>query len=290
MGNVFYYLTLPVFYLLSVLPFRLLYIVSDGLYVILYYIIGYRKKVVTDNMRRSFPEKSGAEIKALRKQFYHYFCDLTLETFKTLTISPEKMLKRCSWDPSAKKIFDDLAAAGKSCVIVMGHKGNWEWAGNTFSLSSKHQLYVIYHPLANKKFNDLICGMRQRFGTKLIPMKETFRDMMNNKDHLTATAFIADQSPNPKNAHWMTFLNQDTPVFFGTERISKKVKYPIVFVSVKRLKRGYYTLKAEILATPPYDLTEGTITELHTKKLEADILEQPETWLWTHKRWKYKRP
>jgi KDO2-lipid IV(A) lauroyltransferase len=171
----------------------------------------------------------------------------------------------------------------------MGHKGNWEWAGNTFSLCCKHQLYVIYHPLANKYFNGLICKMRKRFGTKLIPMKDTFRDMIKNKNELTATAFIADQSPNPAKAHWMEFLNQDTPVFMGAEKIAQKIKYPIVFVSVKKLTRGYYTLIAELLQTPPYTGAEGDITETHTRKLEADILAQPETWLWTHKRWKHKR-
>ena len=171
----------------------------------------------------------------------------------------------------------------------MGHKGNWEWAGNTFSLCCKHQLYVIYHPLANKYFNGLICKMRERFGTKLIPMKDTFRDMIKNRDELNATAFIADQSPNPAKAHWMNFLNQDTPVFMGTEKIAQKIKYPIVFVSVKKLTRGYYTLMAELLQTPPYVGAEGDITEIHTRKLETDIIAQPETWLWTHKRWKHKR-
>lgn len=120
-------------------------------------------------------------------------------------------------------------------------------------------------------------------------MKDTFRDMIKNINELNATAFIADQSPNPANAHWMNFLNQDTPVFMGTEKIAKKIKYPIVFVSVKKLTRGYYTFMADLLQTPPYVGSEGDITETHTRKLEADIIAQPETWLWTHKRWKHKR-
>ncbi|CAN5459816.1 lysophospholipid acyltransferase family protein [soil metagenome] len=289
MSALIYYLTLPFIYLLSVLPFRLLYIISDGLYLFLYYIVGYRKAVVHANLTNSFPQKTPAEILMLEKKFFRYFCDLLLETFKTLSISPEKMLQRCSMDPAAAALFNDLAEENKSIIIVMGHNGNWEWAGNTFSLCCKHQLYVIYHPLANKYFNGLICRMRERFGTRLIPMKETFRDIVKNRSQLTATAFIADQSPNPTTAHWMNFLQQDTPVFMGTEKIAKKVKYPIVFVSVKRLTRGYYTLTAELLQLPPNADAEGTITELHTKKLEADILSQPETWLWAHKRWKHKR-
>ena len=120
-------------------------------------------------------------------------------------------------------------------------------------------------------------------------MKHTFREMINNRSALTATAFIADQSPNPVSAHWMNFLNQETAVFLGTEKIAQKLKYPIVYVSVKRLTRGYYTVMAELLQSPPYIGNEGNITEIHTKRLEADIIAQPETWLWVHKRWKHKR-
>jgi Kdo2-lipid IVA lauroyltransferase/acyltransferase len=289
LSAIIYYLSLPFIYLVSILPFPLLYLLSDGFYGLLYYVIGYRKKVVFANLKNSFPEKTTAELTALQKKFYRYFCDLFLETFKTLTISKKKMLQHCSLDPAADALFKRLAQENKSVIVVMGHKGNWEWAGNTFSLCCKHQLYVIYHPLENKYFNQLICGMRQRFGTKLITMKDTYRDMVKNRNELNATAFIADQSPNPSNAHWMNFLHQDTAVFMGTEKIAQKIKYPIVFVSVKRLTRGYYTLLAELLQAPPYVGGEGDITEMHTRKLEADIIVQPETWLWVHKRWKHKR-
>ena len=199
------------------------------------------------------------------------------------------MLQHCGIDREAETLFKQLATENKNIIIVMGHHGNWEWAGNTFSLCCKHQLYVIYHPLSNRYFNGLICKMRERFGTRLITMKDTFRDMIKNQPELNATAFIADQSPNPARAHWMNFLNQDTAVFMGTEKIAQKIKYPIVFVSVKKIKRGYYTLMAELLDSPPYDTKEGGITEKHTRKLESDIIKQPETWLWTHKRWKHKR-
>ena len=289
MAAIIYYLTLPFIYLLSLLPFRILYLISDGLYLLLYYVICYRKKIVHANLKNSFPEKTVAEIKALEKKFYKYYCDLLLETFKTLTISQKKMLQHCRLDPEAESLFKQLAAENKSIIIVMGHKGNWEWAGNTFSICCQHQLYVIYHPLTNKYFNGLICKMRERFGTRLIPMKDTFRDILKNRNELNATAFIADQSPNPATAHWMNFLHQDTPVFMGTEKIAQKIKYPIVFVSVKKLTRGYYILLAEQLQMPPYAGQDGNITEKHTRKLEADILAQPETWLWTHKRWKHKR-
>jgi KDO2-lipid IV(A) lauroyltransferase len=284
-----YYLTLPFIYLLSLLPFPILYFLSDGIYLLVFYVIGYRKEVVLENLKKSFPEKTDAEITILCKKFYRYFCDLFLEILKTLTISPSKMLKHCSLDPAAAKLFNQFAQENKSIIIVMGHHGNWEWAGNTFSICCKHQLYVIYHPIANERFNRLICKMRTRFGTRLIAMKNTFRDMVQHRNELTATAFIADQTPSADKAYWMDFLNQDTPIFLGTEKIGQKMKYPIVFVSVKKVKRGYYTITADILNLPPAFAADGQITEAHTKKLEAEIMQQPETWLWSHRRWKHKR-
>ncbi|MFT3827130.1 MAG: lysophospholipid acyltransferase family protein [Chitinophagaceae bacterium] len=289
MSAIFYYLALPFLYLLAILPFRALYFLSDCFYVVIYYILGYRKKIVIANLRNSFPEKSDAELKKIRKEFYHYFCDLFLETFKTLTISKESMLKHCSLDSEALQLFEELAAKNASIIIVMGHKGNWEWAGNSFSICCKHQLYVIYHPLSNKYFNNFLYKMRSVFGTKLIAMKDTFRDMVKNRNELNATAFIADQTPTPDKAFWMDFLNQDTPVFTGTEKIALKMQYPVVYVSVKRIKRGYYTVGATLLKMPPFTNKEGEITAAHTTRLEQDIKEQPATWLWTHRRWKHKR-
>ncbi|MBS1566077.1 MAG: lysophospholipid acyltransferase family protein [Bacteroidetes bacterium] len=280
---------MPFLYLLSILPFRVLYFISDIFYFFLYHVIGYRRKVVMANLKNSFPEKSDKELRALCGSFYRYFCDLFLETFKTLTISRRSMLRHCSMDPGAAKLFEGFAAQNQNVIIVMGHKGNWEWAGNTFSLCCRHQLYVIYHPLSNPWFNKLIVKMRTRFGTKLIVMQDTFRDMVRHREHLNATAFIADQAPSPEKAWWMSFLNQDTPVFMGTEKIALKMKYPIVYVSVKKIKRGYYTLTADLLKIPPYTTSEGEITTAHTQRLENDIIGQPETWLWTHRRWKHKR-
>jgi len=288
--TIVYYLLLPLIYALSLLPFPLLYLLSDGVYALLYYGIGYRKKVVMQNLRNAFPDKSEAELKRICKDFYHYLCDLFLETFKTLTISKASMVKHCSFTPETVALFNQLAAEKKSVILVMGHKGNWEWAGNTFSILCQQQLYVIYHPLANKHFNGLMYRMRTRFGTKLIAMQDTFRQIVQNRGEVNATAFIADQAPQPDTAHWLRFLHQDTPVFKGTEKIAQKMNYPVVYVTVQRLKRGYYTVSAEILTATPSDEKDGNITVAHTRKLEEDIVSQPATWLWSHKRWKHKRP
>jgi len=289
MKAVSYYITLPFLYLISLLPFPVFYLFSDFIFFLLYHVFGYRKQVVYDNLRNSFPEKTDAEIKQIRKRFYKYLCDLTLETFKTLTISKAEASRRCSITPESVEIFDRFYREQKSVIIVMGHFGNWEWAGNTFSLNCQHQLYVIYHPLTNKYFDDLIYRMRTRFGTKLIPMRDTYRDMVKFKDELNATAFIADQTPSPDNAYWTTFLNQDTPVFRGTEMIARKVNYPVVYASVKRKRRGYYEITAETLFENPRSTKDGEISEAHTRKLEQEIIAQPEIWLWSHKRWKHKR-
>jgi KDO2-lipid IV(A) lauroyltransferase len=285
-----YYLLLPLIYALSLLPFRVLYLLSDGVYVLLYYVLGYRKKVVLRNLRNSFPGKDEAEINRICKNFYHYLCDLFLETFKTLTISKTAMVKHCRFTPATLALFRQMNEEKKSVVLVMGHKGNWEWAGNTFSILCPQQLYVIYHPLANKYFNGLMYRMRTRFGTRLIAMQDTFRDMVQNRNEVNATAFIADQAPQPKTAQWLNFLHQDTPVFKGTEKIAQKLNYPVIYVTVQREKRGYYTVSAALLTATPATEKDGEITAAHTRKLEEDIVAQPATWLWSHKRWKHARP
>ncbi len=284
-----YYICLPFIYLLAILPFPLLYFFSDGVYVLIYHVLRYRRKTVRENLVKSFPDKLPEEIKEIEVRFYRYFCDLFLETFKTLTISKENMVKHFEIAPEAMSIFNQLAEENQSCMVVMGHFGNWEWSGNSFSICCRHQLYVIYHPLANKYFNGLTYRMRTRFGTRLIPMKNTLREMLKNREKLTATAFIADQSPLPDNAYWMNFMNQDTPVFLGIEKIALKIRYPIIYITIRRVKRGYYKAYAQRIELPSQQQKAGIITEIHTKKLEDDIRSQPENWLWTHRRWKHER-
>jgi KDO2-lipid IV(A) lauroyltransferase len=266
-----------------------LYLVSDGMYVLLYYVIGYRKKVVLENLTGAFPGKGKEEKEQLRKDFYKYFCDLLLETFKTLTISRKNMLRHCSMDEKSKVLLNRFAREGESVLLVLGHHGNWEWAGNAFSLSCEHQLYVIYHPLSNPYFDRLMYRMRTRFGTRLIAMEDTYKEMVKHKGELTATAFIADQTPQPASAHWMQFLHQDTPVFLGTEKIATKMKRTVLYVSVKKQKRGYYHLVIDENIMDPQAFKAGELTEAHTRRLEREIKQQPETWLWTHRRWKHKR-
>jgi Kdo2-lipid IVA lauroyltransferase/acyltransferase len=288
MNALIYYISFPIIYLISLLPFRMLYVISDGLYFVIYSLFSYRKKVVMTNLKNSFPEKSAQEMEDICQKFYRYFCDFILETIKTLTISPESVKKHVSFKDTS--IFQHFYEQKQSVILVMGHYGNWELAGARFALEPYHQLYVIYHPLSNKYFDKLVYHMRTRLGNKLYAMNDTLRGMIRDKDKVTTTAFIADQTPAPKGAYWTTFLNQETPVFTGTAKIARKLGYPIIYASVKRPKRGFYSIEIEVLVENPSEMEENEISEMHTKRLEKDIFENPEIWLWTHRRWKHKKP
>ncbi len=287
MNAAIYYLSLPFIYAISILPFWWLYRLSDFLFLILFHVFGYRKKVVFENLTKSFPEKSEQELRTIQRKFYRYFCDLVLETLKSITISRSSLAKRVQFNGS--EIFEEYYKNGQSVIIAMGHFGNWELGGARFAIEPFHQLFVIYHPLQNKYFDKLVYRMRTRLGNGLYAMKDSLRGIIGDRNKLTATAFIADQTPSPKGAHWMQFLNQDTPVFTGTGKISKKMQYPVVYIGIHRVKRGYYEMRAEKLVEKPEEQTETYIIEAFTKRLEEDIAKQPEIWLWTHRRWKHKR-
>ena len=245
MSTLIFYLALPFIYLISLLPFWLMYRLSDFFFVVLYYGLSYRKKVVLTNLRNSFPEKSEQEIQAIARRFYRYFCDLILETLKSLTISPQQVKKRLTFE--GLEVLAQYYEKKQSVILILGHLGNWELAGARFAVEPIHQLFVIYRPLKNKYFDRLVYHMRTRLGNKLYPMKGTFKGMVGNRKEVTATAFIADQTPSPDNAFWLNFLHQDTPVFLGTERIAQKFNYPIIYTSVKRPKRGHYRRNGTII-------------------------------------------
>lgn len=289
-----YYLAYPLLYLVSLLPFPLLYALSDLVNGLLFGIVGYRKKVVLANLRNAFPEKKEEEIQAIARKFYRYFCDLVLETIKSMTISHKELNKRFLVTSESLEPFRHFAERGQSVLVVMGHHGNWEWGGNSFGLHSPHQLYAIFRPLHNQQFNNLITRIRTRFNTRLITDRDVIGALRAQKreGELSATAFLADQTPSSKNVYWTRFLNQDTAVFWGTERAAISLNLPIIYADIKRIKRGYYTVDNRILVTDPqvYKEQEGAITELHTRALETDIIAQPETWLWTHRRWKRTKP
>jgi KDO2-lipid IV(A) lauroyltransferase len=266
----------------------MLYGLSDFVFLFIFHVFGYRRKVVMSNLQNAFPDKSNKELKIIERKFYRYFCDLILETVKSLTISRSALQKRLSF--ASVELFEKYFSQKQSIVIAMGHFGNWELGGARFAIEPLHQLFVIYHPLKDKNFDGLVYKMRTRLGNGLYAMKDTLRGMIRDRDKITATAFIADQTPSPKGAHWMQFMNQDTPVFIGTGKIAKKMNYPVVYVSIRRKDRGYYEITLEDLVADPSMVSAEEIVERFTQRLETDIREMPEYWLWTHKRWKHKRP
>ena len=283
-----YYIALPLLYGIAWLPMPLLYLLSDGVFVLLFHVGRYRRGVVRTNLRNSFPEKSPAELVSIEHDFYRFFCDLVLETLKTLTLSPTQVKKLVRTE--GEGVLRKYAERHQSIIVVMGHWGNWELGGARFSQIGLHQLFVIYHPLQNKYFDGLVYHMRTRLGNKLYAMAETTKSMLRDRDQLTATAFIADQTPPPERAYWTTFLNQNTPVFQGTEKIARKLGYPVVYVGIDRPRRGEYVMRFEDLVPEPAATTDGGITIAHTQRLEQDIRRQPHLWLWTHRRWKHRRP
>lgn len=279
-----YYLLYPFIYLVALLPFRALYGFSDVLYHVLR-ISGYRKKIILQNLSRSFPDKSLTEIDALCKAYYHYLCDLTLETLKTLRMDEAESRKHCTFHNTAW--LDKMRNERKSFIIIMGHYGNWEWAGPGFTLATGYPLVVIYRPLSNPYFERMTTRMRTRFGTRITPVNLTLRDMVANRQHLTATAFVADQTAPKDKAYWMTFLNQNTAVFTGAERLAVKFNYPVVYMNVKRIKRGYYDVFPEMLFSNPQETAENEISHAFMKRLEQEIMLDPIPWLWSHRRWKH---
>lgn len=283
-----FYLIYPWIYLIASLPFPALYRVSDFFYHLLW-LSGYRKTVVLQNLRNSFPEKSEKEIEGIARNYFRYLCDLTFETLKTLKMTETENRERCHFHNT--DWLDQFYKEKKSFIIVMGHYGNWEWAGPCFTLNTNFQLIVIYRPLKNIYFEKMLSGMRTKFGTRITATKNTLRDMVANRKNITATAFIADQTANiPENAYWTNFLNQDTAVFVGPEKLATKFNYPVVYMNVKRIRRGYYEIIPELLFAHSNETAENEISETFTKRLEQEILRDPVIWLWSHKRWKHKRP
>lgn len=283
---------IPLLYFISILPFWILYGISNTFYVLVYHIIGYRKKVVTENLKRSFPEKSGQEITKISRQFYLHFCDVIFETIKLLTISKAEFKKRCAIDDASAKTFNYFFDRNQTIVGVMGHCGNWEWGAIAHQVYFTRMITGVYHPLSNKNFDTFMLDLRSRFGGDIVPMHNLYKRLITLKqqDISTTIGLIADQTPPPESAYWTTFLNQDTPVFNGPEKLAKKFNNPVVYLNIVKIKRGYYSLSTTLLTENPKDLPDGAISELHTRHLEKNIQKQPYTWLWSHRRWKHKRP
>jgi len=282
-----YYISLPIIYFVAALPFPLLYIISDLLFILMFYVFGYRKQITTINLRNAFPDKTDSEIRTLMIGFYRHLCDMILETFKLLTIRRSELLKRCRI--TNYELYFDILSGQRSIIVALGHQGNWEWLGAATATRGDGPLQVIYKPLSNPYFDRLMKKIRSRFGATPIPDKDVLRQMIATKGSLSTTAFISDQTPPPDHAFWINFLNQDTPVFIGTEKLARRLNYPVLFAAMRKVKRGYYEVEVLRVCDEPAESDPGSITTAHTRLLEEQIIKQPETWLWSHRRWKHQR-
>lgn len=285
MARIVYYIFL---FPLSLLPFWMLYLLSDFLYVVLYKGFSYRIKVVRGNITKAFPDYSDREIQKLVSGFYRHFCDLIVEGIKGFTISAGDLDKRYKFlNPN---ILDDYYQKGKDVIVAAGHFSNWEWATMQSSRILKHTCVGIYTPLTNRFFENKMKKSRSRFGLVLVP-KDRVKAYFREK-HLSPQLyfFLVDQSPsNPDRAYWANFLGNETAIQFGIEKYSKEFGLPIFFITIMRQKRGYYHLTLKKVLDNPLEKEYGQIITEVYEHLENMILQRPEWWLWSHRRWKHSK-
>ena len=288
MQLVIYLLVYPLLWMISILPFPIFYKISDGVYLLLYDVIGYRKKMVLANLKRCFPEKSEEELLLIRKKFYKHMCDLFLEMIKSLTMSQEEMKRRAKFHNL--ELLDKYAEQNKSVILLCGHYANYEWV---LSLGQhiQHDGFGIYSPLSNKYFDKLIKKTRKRQGGTLISMFETTKTVLRNyrDNHLALYGFVNDQSPQVSHArYWRPFFGTVVPVHTAAETLAKKFDLAIVFFCVKKVKRGFYETTIVDITDNPKEYPDFEITDMYTEMLEKEIRYKPEYYLWTHNRFKHR--
>ena len=289
MSAILYYLFYVINWIITLLPLNLLYIFSDVLYLVFYHVIKYRKDVVRENMTNAFPDRSEKEIELIMKKFYRHLSDLFVEVLKLTHIGSEELKRR--FIVENPELLARLKSEGRDIVAVAGHYNNWEWmAGLPFY--TDYKCISIYKPLKNKYFNDFINNLRGSFGMNLTPMSLVIRELINNRKNnvRTFSAFISDQIPAKGDInYWTNFLNQETAVYLGSEKVAVKYNMVMLFLNLQKIKRGYYSLKLELISEEPGSLPEFELTDRHVKILERIIRENPESWIWSHRRWKHKR-
>jgi Kdo2-lipid IVA lauroyltransferase/acyltransferase len=278
----------PILWLISILPFRLLYLFSDFICFLIYRIVKYRKKTVRENLALALPHLTREERIVIEKKFYHHMCDLFLEMIKTMTISDAEINKRFVFKNI--DVLRNLEKKGKSIALLTGHYASYEWV-----ISMNRILEIkgiaIYKRIRNKYFDKLVRDIRSRFKAYLITTKETATVMAENnaKNELCIYGFAGDQSPKSNAVHWNTFMGIETPIHTGAEFLSKRFDMNVVYLEVQKVKRGYYEATFEILSEDVKSVPDYEITDTFIRKLEQQILKAPEYYLWTHKRWKYRR-
>lgn len=289
MQLIVYILLYPLLFLISILPFRLLYIFSDFIYFIVYRVVGYRKKVVRENLAMALPHLSTEERKKIEKKFYSHMCDMFLEMIKTMTISRKEMEKRYKF--VNLDVYMDLEKKKKSIALLCAHYASYEWLiSMNYHITFKG--YGIYKRISNKYFDKLVHDIRSKFKATLITTKDTISTIeQNQKDGILGIyGFASDQSPKSSiKSHWSTFMGIETPIHVGAEIISKRLDMNVIFLKTKKIKRGYYEATLEIMSEDAKSIPNFEISDAFIRKVEEQIYEAPEYYLWTHKRWKHKK-
>ena len=281
----FYVFVLP----LSYLPLAVLYLFSNFLSFIFIYIFHYRKTIIEQNIRSSFPQYTDTEVNALIKKFYRHFTDTLVEGIKNLSISEKQLRKRLI--VKNPELMEQLYSQKRNVILVSGHYNNWEWLISAQNFLFKHQAFGIGMPLSNKFWNEKVNQRRERFGMKVVSSSNYKVKFQTFKKKPYAVLTLGDQSPaHSTKSYWMNFLNQQTAVLFGTEFMANEFDFAVVFFIVRKIRRGYYKLELKLLTEEPKSLNWGEITEIHTTLLEHEIIKNPAFWLWSHKRWKREIP
>ena len=283
-----YIIVFPILWFLSILPTRILYMFSTFLFFWIYYVFGYRKKVVKNNLNLCFPEKSKKEIKTIEKKFYQHMCDMLVESIRSISIS-EAELKRRFKATNLEEIHN-IEKTNKSIMLMCAHYGSWEWIF-IIQKAVSYDGYAIYKRIENKYFDRLVRKIRTKYNTHLITNKETIGKLKQHKNEgkKGLYGFISDQSPKVNSAHhWKEFMGIKVPVYTGAEKLSKELDMAVVFFKTKKIKRGYYETTFKTVTLNPNEYEDYQITDMFFEYLEDLIKETPEYYLWTHKRWKHK--
>jgi Kdo2-lipid IVA lauroyltransferase/acyltransferase len=274
--------------LVGSIPFRAVYVISDFFSIILRKIIGYRNKVILENLEKSFPEMDAEDMRKITAKFYRNLSDVILEGIKAFTINKKQVQAR--YRILNPELIYPYLEAGRGVICVTGHYGNWEWGALSPPLQMPWKFVAFYKPLKNPRLDRFVRTNRSRFGTYLSPIRETTKTFEDNKNKPVVYLMAADQSPsNREMAYWADFLGRDTAFLHGPEKHARINNYPVVFAAIRRIKRGYYELDLSIIAEDPSLLPDGEITRRYAGKMESLIMEDPANWLWSHKRWKLTR-
>lgn len=280
-------------YLVSKLPYRALYVISDIANLVLYHIVRYRRDIVRRNITSAFPEKSLEECISIERGFYKWFCDYFVETVKLMSVSRQELLSRIEFRGIDK--IEECFDRGQTCAGILGHYGNWELLSATGLVIKKHPeavIGLIYHPLRSQLFDRLFINMRQSMGGVCVPKKDILRYLVSfrSQNLMNLFGYIADQAPRYRNIHlWLPFLNHDTPVFTGAERIMRKMNNAVFYIDVERPERGKYIYTFKLMTDKPGEMPEFEITKKFFVMLEQTIRREPRFYLWSHNRWKRTR-